>query len=613
MTVRSAVLAAALLAPGLLAPPGALAQLSPAETRIAQWIETHGDASVALLERIVNQNSGTMHHEGVAAVGGTLGAELEALGFTTRWVDMRAVDRAGHLFAERPGRPGSPHVLLIGHLDTVFEPDHPFQRFEARGGRATGPGVVDMKGGDVVIVAALQALAAAGALDGITVTVALIGDEESAGLPVALARHDLIEAGKRADVALGFEPGDPRSAVVTRRGSSAWLVRVRGRQGHSSGVFGASLGSGAIFEIARILHRFHDEVRGPSTLTFNPGALLAGTDVVYDAEEKRGTAAGKTNVVAQSAVTEGDLRFLSEEEKDEARRKMRGIVSAGLPGTTAEIEFEDKYPAMPPTEGNRRLLSQYSEVSRDLGLGSVSGNDPTSRGAADISFVAPHVDGIDGLGPWGGGAHSPSEWIDLSSLVKATKRAAILLHRLAAAAPSVKAPAPEAEDPAAAPPAPEGVTLEIAPGETLAFEVAPPDTIASDLVSQVLHHALADHPTCPGQAGLAPAGSRACFLLLYGWRGEAPAPGVRLSVGIPEDVTLVGASRPPTERTSAGARWDLGTLEPGTYGTILVQADLSPGLEDGAIVRVDSFVEGDVAEDPRENNGSWTVVRIGAP
>ena len=413
--------------------PDARAQgLSPEEARIARWIDDHAEEAIALVQRVVDINSGTMNHAGVRAVGDVFRSELEALGFTTRWIDMPdSVNRAGHLFAEREGRAGSRRFLLIGHLDTVFEADHPFQRFERTGNRARGPGAVDMKSGDVTIVYALKALAAAGVLDEASFIVALIGDEESAGLPMAVSRGDLVEAGKRVDAALGFESGAPGMAVVARRGSSNWTLRVTGRQAHSSGIFGEAAGSGAIFETARILWRFHEELRGPRTLTFNPGIVLGGTDVTFDHSDKRGTAFGKTNVVARTALVDGDLRFLTSEELEEARAKMRAIAAQSLPGTSAKVEFEDKYPAMEPSQENEDLLELYGEVSRDLGFGRVRPYDPASRGAADISFVAPHVAGIDGLGPSGEGAHSPNEILDLRSVAGATKRAAVLLHRLA--------------------------------------------------------------------------------------------------------------------------------------------------------------------------------------
>ena len=404
--------------------------ISPVEQEIAAHVESHAAEAEALLEQVVNLNSGTMNHAGIRATGAIFQQRFEALGFTTRWIEMPdSVNRAGHLFAERAGTRGR-RLLLIGHLDTVFEPDDPFQQFAREGSTATGPGVVDMKGGIVAMVYALEALDAAGSLDGTTIRIALIGDEEFAGLPLKLSRGDLVAAAAESDVALGFEGGEVGRVVVTRRGSSAWTLEVSGQQGHSSLIFGERFGSGAIFEAARILHRFHDEVRGPEYLTFNPGIVLGGTEVSYDPTDNRGTAFGKTNVIAQRVIVDGGLRFISEEQKEAAREQMREIVADHLPGTSAEVFFKDKYPAMPPTEGNQVLLALLDQISRDLGQGPVGAFDPAERGAADISFVAPYVDGLDGLGPFGSDAHTPREQVDLVSLPAVTKRAALLIYRL---------------------------------------------------------------------------------------------------------------------------------------------------------------------------------------
>ncbi len=404
--------------------------LSTVEQEIAAHVESHTAEAEALLEQVVNLNSGTMNHDGIRAVGSIFQQEFEALGFTVQWIEMPdSVGRAGHLFAERVGTQGR-RLLLIGHLDTVFEPGDPFQQFTREESTATGPGVVDMKGGIVAMVHALEALDAAGTLDGTTIRIALIGDEEFAGLPLELSRGDLVAAAQESDVALGFEGGEAGRAVVARRGSSAWTLEVSGQQGHSSLIFGERFGSGAIFEAARILHRFHDEVRGPEYLTFNPGIILGGTEVSYDATDNRGTSFGKTNVIAQRVVVDGGLRFISEEQKEAAREQMRDIVADHLPGTSAEVFFKDKYPAMPPTENNQALLGLLDQVSRDLGQGSVEAFDPAERGAADISFVAPYVDGLDGLGPFGSGAHTPDEELDLLSLPAVAKRAALMIYRL---------------------------------------------------------------------------------------------------------------------------------------------------------------------------------------
>ena len=419
----------------ILAPAVALAELTDPERRMASWIITHEEEAVELLERITRINSGTLNAAGVRAVGDVLEAELAALGFETRWVAMPpSVQRAGHLFARRRGDAGR-SVLLIGHLDTVFEPDHPFQDFERDGDRAVGPGVSDMKGGDVAIIFALRAMAAAGVLEDADITVAFIGDEESPGQPLELVRRDLIEAGKRVDVALGFEgatrDGDTEYVSIARRGASEWMLEVEGREAHSSGIFSEDVGAGAIFEAARILNAFYEEVRGEEYLTFNAGAILGGTDVSYDAGENRGTVAGKTNVVPQRVVVQGGLRTISQEQLERAREAMRRVVAQGSrPGTSATITFQDGYPPMAPTDGNRALMASYNEVSEDLGLGTLEVYDPGRRGAADISFVAPYSDGLAGLGMQGRGAHAPGESLDLTSLPAATSRAAIFLYRL---------------------------------------------------------------------------------------------------------------------------------------------------------------------------------------
>lgn len=408
--------------------------LDGVEERIAAHVAAHETEALALLERLVEINSGSMNPEGVRAVADVLAPEFESLGFEVRWVPPPAGSgRGGHLVAERIGTRGK-RILLIGHLDTVFEEDSPFQHFELDGDRARGPGVVDMKGGDVVIVSALRALHSVGALEDVTIRVVLTGDEESPARPLDEARRALIEAGMQSDIALGFEGGSRGSGhdygVIARRSSSKWVLEVEGRMAHSSGIFSPNVGAGAIFEAARILNAFYEEVRGEANLTFNPGVIVGGTDVEYDAAQGRGVVAGKTNVVAQRVVVHGGIRTLTDEQLERARAKMREIVARNLPGTKAEITFEDGYPSMPPTEGNLALLEEFDRVSRDLGHGPVEPFDPGRRGAADISFVAQYVDALDGLGPHGWGSHSPEETLDVPSLTMAAQRAAVLIYRL---------------------------------------------------------------------------------------------------------------------------------------------------------------------------------------
>ena len=408
------------------------ARLSREERAMAAAVDREADRDVALLERLVNVNSGTLNLAGVTAVGEMMRAELEPLGFEVRWVDMRETGRAGHIVATRRG--ASRNVLLIGHLDTVFEPDSPFQRFERAGNRATGPGIGDDKGGLVVIVAALRAMHSAGTLQRASVTIVLTGDEERPGAPIATARRDLIEAGRAADYALEFEnlarDDGQEFGTIARRSSTSWTLRAGGRTGHSSGVFGEGLGYGAIYEMARILDAFRRELPEPN-LTYNVGVIAGGTPATIDEAGFRVAASGKTNIVAETAIARGDIRTLSAEQEQRIRAAMQAIVGQHLPRTSAELVFApDGYPPMAPTDGNRALLARLNAANRDLGLPEMAEYEPARRGAADSGFVAADVDTLGGLGAGGGNAHAMGEWVDLDTLPRQAKRAAVLITRL---------------------------------------------------------------------------------------------------------------------------------------------------------------------------------------
>lgn len=437
MSVASAARAALTLAVLAALPPAPAGAQDARDVQdaIVRAVDARATAAIDLLQRLVDINSGTMNLAGVRDVGRILGDELEALGLEVEWVDGAAFERAGHLVARhRPAAATGPHLLLIGHLDTVFEPGSPFQRFERTSdSTATGPGVVDMKGGDVVIVEALRALRTAGVLDDLTITVVMTGDEERSGSPLALSKAALVEAAEEADIAIAFENGDsnPRTAVVARRGSTGWRLDVQGTPSHSSQLFQPAVGSGAIYEAARILTEWHRALAGEPDLTFNPGVILGGTAVTYDNVESGGTATGKSNVVAETAVATGDLRTISLPQLENARARMAFIAGQSLRGTSATVTFDEGYPPMSPTDANYRLLAMFDRVSRDLGAGPVSAVDPRNAGAADVSFTAGLVDmAIDGLGPGGGSDHTVDEWIDLPTLALQTRRAAVLLYRL---------------------------------------------------------------------------------------------------------------------------------------------------------------------------------------
>lgn len=405
--------------------------LSKTEQQILKDIESDMPATIQLLKKSVNINSGTFNIEGVKKVGDLYGEELKKLGFAVEWVTVPdSLKRAGHLVAYRKGKKGK-KLFLIGHLDTVFEPDMPPNPFTMlNDSTATGQGANDMKGGDVLVIAALKAMQKQGLLEDVSITIYFTGDEENAGHPRSVSRGDFIDRAKQHDIALGFEGASGMNIVATaRRGASEWKLEVEGRQAHSSGVFG-NAGFGSIYEASRIINEFREKLSKEQYLTFNPGLFIGGSEVNYDSTAQRGDASGKTNIISPRTIVLGDLRFLSEEQKEKARANMRQIVSQSLPGAKATISFKDGIPSMPPTAGNEALVKVVSDISVAMGYGEIKAGDPGSRGAGDISYVAQYLDCLDGLGASGRGAHAPGEVINLKEYPKLIKRAALLIYRL---------------------------------------------------------------------------------------------------------------------------------------------------------------------------------------
>jgi glutamate carboxypeptidase len=407
-------------------------QLSDTEKKLLEAIERNYQETISLLEETVNINSGTLNLEGVREVGKVFEREFAKIGFQTEWISLPdSLKRAGHFVASRKGNSGK-KLFFIGHLDTVFEKDMPFYPFTmVDENTAKGQGANDMKGGNVMIFASLKALYELGLLEDKTVTVYFTGDEENAGNPSWVSRQDFVERAKQHDVALGYETAQGFNiATVARRGASGWTLRTTGRQVHSSAVFRENVGYGAIYEAARVLNAFREELAGEQYLTFNPGQIVGGSDIAYDENTGEGSALGKTNIVAREAFVTGDLRFLGEPQKEAAREKMRKIVAQNLNGTTAEIKFEDGIPSMPPTDGNMALVDVLNQVSMDMGFGEVKAGDPGSRGAGDISYVAEYLDCIDGIGASGTGAHSPAETINMKEYPDLIKRSTLFVYRL---------------------------------------------------------------------------------------------------------------------------------------------------------------------------------------
>ena len=409
---------------------------------MAQSIDSGAAADQALLQRLVDINSGTMHLAGVEAVKDILVPRFEALGFKVHWNAMQSqTARAGDLVAEHlcPAGEGQcgKKLLLVGHMDTVFEPSSSFQKYalvpDTNGKTATGPGIADMKGGLVVMLAALSAMQQAGVLDHSEIRIVLSGDEERVGNPVPIARRDLIEAAKKSDVGLEFEPSvrlnGKDTISIARRSSTTWHIESTGVSGHSSQIFGDRLGYGAIYELARIIDTFRRELPEDG-LTYNVGLILGGATAQMNPEATGGSATGKANVVAPTAMATGDLRTLNNEQTAHAQQKMRAIVAHHLAKTSATITFDESYPAMARTPAGEKLLAEWNEASIALGLGPVLEGGPMTRGAGDIAYAAPYVSGLVGVGILGEGYHAEGETAYLDSLTAQAKRDAVLMERL---------------------------------------------------------------------------------------------------------------------------------------------------------------------------------------
>ena len=440
LLVLSSVIPAAQSAYAQSAP--ASPSLSPAEIKMVHSIDSGAAADQALLQQLVDINSGTMHLAGVEAVKDILVPRFEALGFKVHWNSMQSqTARAGDLVAEHlcPAGEGQcgKKLLLVGHMDTVFEPSSSFQKYapvpNTDGKIATGPGIADMKGGLVVMLAALGAMQQAGNLEHSEIRIVLSGDEERVGDPVPIARRDLIEAAKQSDVALEFEPSvrlnGKDTISIARRSSTTWHIETTGISGHSSQIFGDRLGYGAIYELARILDTFRRELPEEG-LTYNVGLILGGATAQMNPEATGGSATGKANVVAPTAIATGDLRTLNNEQTARAQEKMRAIVANHLAKTGATITFDESYPAMARTAAGEKLLAEWNDASIALGLGPVLEGGPMTRGAGDIAYAATYVPGLVGVGILGEGYHAEGETAYLDSLTAQAKRDAVLMERL---------------------------------------------------------------------------------------------------------------------------------------------------------------------------------------
>jgi glutamate carboxypeptidase len=377
--------------------------MTPRGEAISEWLRLHEQEAIRYLETLVNQDSGTYNRPGVNRVGDLLARSFEDLGFSVG--RLQQAEFGDHLLASYGTAEGSRSLLCVGHMDTVYPAGTTESRpFRLEGERATGPGVLDMKGGLTVLLFALHALSGtkSPAFRGTRFSVFLNSDEE-VGSPTS--RETICELARQHDAALVLEPARPGGeCVIGRKGVGYFRLEVFGRQAHAGSQ--PELGANAIWELAHkicAMQALNDRERGT---TVNVGAVRGGE---------------RSNVVPDYACAEVDLRVWSLEEAERVTRAFREIAErAEISGTTAKLTGDVSTPPWPTNEATRGLLVVLQEAGKELGL-EVKG--VTSGGGSDGSRTAQFIPSLDGLGPVGSQMHSPEEFLVVSSL---RQRAALL-------------------------------------------------------------------------------------------------------------------------------------------------------------------------------------------
>lgn len=402
------------------------AALDREEHDLIRWLDTEENNMLALVETLTNINSGTLNKEGMNKVSTLLGRELAALGFglTTlpgELIEMPScpgsdynIDVADHILATKEGT-GKP-LLLMGHMDTVFPPDSPFQTFSRNGDVMAGPGVADMQGGLVVMIYALKALQEAGKLDDLAITVLLNSDEEIGSLS---SRKYLEEQARLHDYGLVYESSGANNLVRQRKGLGQARFVVNGKASHAGGAH--EQGRSAIKELAYKIVEIERITDYESGVTVNVGVINGG--------EAR-------NTIAPCAEALIDLRYPTPQQGLDAVNQFEAIFDSVLSYpvesgeiTTTSLTNLHRPPKIPTAESDH-LLERTIAIGRLLGqeLGVID-----SGGGTDGSLTqAVGLPTLDSLGVSGSGAHSNREQARVSSLVERAKLSAVLIHRLSA-------------------------------------------------------------------------------------------------------------------------------------------------------------------------------------
>ena len=398
--------------------------ISAEESQFNDWLDDQEEEMLSMLETITNINTGSLNKAGVNELASIFSRELRQLGFSISTapgdqIDMPScpgsdytVDVADHVLARSPG--SGKKLLLMGHLDTVFPPDSPFQEFRREGDTMYGPGVSDMKGGLVVMLYALKALNEFDALDTKDLSILLNSDEEMGSLS---SRKYLEEQAPQHDYGLVYESSGNERLVRQRKGLGQARFVVHGKASHAGGAH--EIGRSAIKELAYKIVEIERMTDYESGVTVNVGVVSGG--------EAR-------NTIAPCAEALVDLRYPEPQQGLDAVDQFEDIfgnvfsyaVDSGELSTESWTNLHR--PPKIPTEESDYLLDKTISIGRLLGQNLGVGD---SGGGTDGSLTqAAGLPTLDSLGSAGTGAHSNREQGRVSSLVERAKLSAVLIHRL---------------------------------------------------------------------------------------------------------------------------------------------------------------------------------------
>lgn len=382
---------------------------TPAERQICEWLAARQGAMLDLLREVVDMDSGSYDKAGVDAVGARFEKFFEEHGIAA-WRERHEVyGDALHALVTEPGDNRKP-VLLMGHRDTVFPRGEAARRpFTIEGKRAYGPGVADMKAGlvmNVFVAAAFRALGGAPC----PIRVLITSDEEIAS---PSSRPIIEREGRTARAVYNSEPGRPSGNITTgRKGGVFMRFDVYGKAAHSGGNF--SNGISAIGELAHKIVQIHALTDLSKGITLNVGLVSGGQSV---------------NTTAPHAEGQIDMRYVEPADREATLEAIRTIMAtATVPGTTARLEIKGEFLPVVQTPEAKALFDAYKASAADAGLPDLDGE--FSGGCADSGFTASvGTPTLCGVGPVGGNAHTPEEYLEIDSIVPRAQALALAILR----------------------------------------------------------------------------------------------------------------------------------------------------------------------------------------